>query len=169
MRQSRLIALPLVLALVPLSACQQQDAKQDAAPASAPEAKPGLQLSEGRLVLPAVKGNPAAAYFKLDNSGSGSTSIAAIAIEGAVKSEVHQTIADTMTAVDRIDVDPGSGLDFKPGELHVMAFDLDPKLVAGGVTEMTITFVDGDKLSAPLKIQSAGQANMGGMDHGSGH
>lgn len=169
MNRSRLLALPLLMALSPLAACQQQEAKQDAAPASAPESKPGLQLSEGRLVLPAVKGNPAAAYFKLDNTGSGTTSLAAVTIEGAAKAEVHQSMTGGMSAVDRIDIDPGSGLDFAPGDLHVMAFDLDPKLVPGGVTEMTLTFADGDKLSGPLKIQSAGEANMGGVDHGSGH
>ena len=166
MAKFRLIALPL---LITLAACQQQDARQDAAPTAAPEAKPGLALSEGRLVLPAVKGNPGAAYFKLDNTGSGTVSVAAVAIEGVGKAEIHQTMADSMAPVDRLDVDAGSGLEFKPGELHVMAFDLDPKLAAGGTAEITLTFADGDKLSAPLKIQSAAEANMGGMDHGSGH
>ena len=43
---------------------------------------------------------------------------------------------------------------FEPGALHVMAFELDAKLAAGGTAEMTLTFADGDKLSAPLKIES---------------
>ena len=51
-----------------------------------------------------------------------------------------------------------------------MAFELDAKLVAGGTTEMTLTFADGDKLSAPLKIESrTGGGDMAkgmeGMDH----
>ena len=50
-----------------------------------------------------------------------------------------------------------------------MAFEVDGKLKAGGTTEMTITFLDGDKISAPLKIEAMGAA-AGGMDHsGSGH
>jgi periplasmic copper chaperone A len=162
MRPALLTALPLVLIL---AACQQQPAKQEA-PAAAPEAKPGMAVTGGRLVLPAVKGNPGVAYFTLENTGTGAVSLALVAIDGAGKAEVHQTMADTMTPVDQLDIDPGSALDFKPGELHVMAFELDPKLAAGGKTEMTLTFADGDKLSAPLAIESAGQAAMGGeMDH----
>jgi periplasmic copper chaperone A len=162
MRPTVLAALPLLLAV---AACQQQPAKQEA-PAAAPDAKPGMAVTGGRLVLPAVKGNPGAAYFSLENTGSGSVSLALVAIEGAGKAEVHQTMTGSMTPVERIDVDPGSSVEFRPGELHVMAFDLDPKLSVGGKTEMTLTFADGDKLSAPLAIESAGQAAMGGgMDH----
>lgn len=157
MRHACYAALALLIAL---PACQQQ-AKQDS-PAARPEAKPGMALSGGRLVLPAVKGNPGAAYFALENTGSGAVSLAAVSIAGAGKAEIHQSMADSMMPVDRIDVDPGSGVEFKPGDLHVMAFDLDPGLAAGGTAEITLTFADGDKLSAPLKIESAGAAAMGG-------
>ena len=49
------------------------------------------------------------------------------------------------------------------------AFDLDPKLVAGGTAEMTVTFADGDKLSAPLKIEARGEAMEGMAGHGESH
>ena len=64
-----------------------------------------------------------------------------------------------------VEIGPGASLAFEPGKLHVMVFDLDAKLQAGGETEMTLTFADGDKLSAPLRIEAAG----GGMDHGGDH
>ena len=157
----------LALAALLLGACQQQDAqtKGDAAASAAPEAKPGMTLSEGRLVLPAVKGNPAAAYFTLSNGGQGTVSVAAVAVTGAGKTEVHQTVGGTMSKVDSLDIDPGTTVKLEPGALHVMAFELDPKLAAGGTTEVTVTFADGDKLSAPLKIEARGAA-MEGMDHG---
>jgi copper(I)-binding protein len=157
MRPARLIALSMMFAL---AACQQQPAKQDTT-AAAPEAKPGMTLTGGRLVLPAVKGNPGAAYFTLENKGSGAVSLAAVAIEGAARAEVHQSTAETMMPVDSMDIDPGTSVDFKPGELHVMAFELDPNLTAGSKTEVTLTFADGDKLSAMLTIETAGQAAMG--------
>ena len=43
---------------------------------------------------------------------------------------------------------------FAPGGKHVMVFDLEDTVKAGGTTEMTLTFADGDKLSAPLKVET---------------
>ena len=162
MRKASLLAIPLLLAL---GACQQQSPAEKDSAAKAPDAKPGTAISDGRLVLPAVKGNPGAAYFKLENGGSGSIAVAAVSIAGAGKAEIHQTIGGAMSAVDQMLIDPGTTLSFKPGELHVMVFELDPGLVSGGSAEMTVTFADGDKISAPLKVQSAGEAAMGGSEH----
>ena len=173
MKPTRIAAASLTLALLAmaLGACQQQAKEGEAAPAasSAPAAKPGMTLSEGRLVLPAVEGNPAAAYFALSNGGKGTVSIAAVAIDGTGKAEVHQTVGGSMSPVDRIDIEPGTAIKLEPGALHVMAFDLDPKLVAGGTAEMTVTFADGDKLSAPLKIEARGEAMEGMAGHGESH
>ncbi len=161
-------ALPLLaFTALALAACQQQpEEKQTQTPAShaanGPDAKPGLTLQGGRLVLPAVKGNPGAAYFKLDNASGRATVLASVFIDGAAKADMHQTSEGTMGSVERVELAAGAGIAFEPGELHVMAFDLDAKLQPGGTTEMTLTFADGDKLSAPLAIEAAG----GGMDHG---
>ena len=151
-----------------LSACQQpkQSAQEPAAAKSqsAPEARRGIALAGGRLVLPAVAGNPGAAYFQIDNSAGANVALAAIAINGVAKAEVHQTTGNTMIKVDSVDIAPSTSIKFEPGQLHVMAFDVSPQLKVGGTTEMTITFADGDKISAPLKIEAAG-GSMGAMDH----
>ncbi|MDE2596869.1 MAG: copper chaperone PCu(A)C [Sphingomonadales bacterium] len=171
MKTARLLAPFAVLLAV--SACNQESksgAASDAA--SGPvEAKPGVKLADGRLVLPAVKGNPAAAYFTLDNSGKGTVSLAAVSVAGAQKAEMHQTTGDTMASIDRADVDPGTVLRFEPGKMHVMVFGLDSKVAAGSSVELTLTFADGDKLSAPLKVEAAGGGMdaMGSMDHGAKH
>ena len=177
MKTTPLAAAALLgLAALSLGACQQQkaDHKDAAAASGAPEAKPGMALSEGRLLLPAVKGNPAAAYFTLTNGGQAKVSVAAVSIAGAGKAEVHQTEGGKMSKVDALDVEPGKTVKLEPGGLHVMAFDVDPALVAGGTAEVTVTFADGDKLSAPLKIEARGAAqggmgDMEGMEHGEGH
>jgi periplasmic copper chaperone A len=154
------------VAVCALSACgKQKEATPQATEASAPEAKPGLAVAEARLVLPAVSGNPGAAYFMLDNRTAKQVRIAAIAIDGTAKTEIHQTKADSMTNVDAVDVAAGTSIAFAPGKLHVMVFSVDPKLKAGGSTEMTVTLADGDKLSVPLKIEAAG----GMAEHGDMH
>jgi copper(I)-binding protein len=152
-----------------LGACQQakqgeEKAAAAAASSAAPDAKPGIALAGGRLVLPAVTGNPGAAYFQIDNSAGATVAIAAISINGAEKTEVHQTNGDKMITVDSVEIAPSTSMKFEPGHLHLMVFNLGPTLKAGGTTEMTVTFADGDKVSAPLKIEAAG-AGMEGMAH----
>lgn len=166
---ARLILAPALLGLsaLALGACQQQPA--DSADATAaPDAKPGLAVTEGRLILPVVKGNPAGIYFTLTNTGDKAGTLAAVSIDGAAKAEMHETKGGKMSSVPQIEVAAGGTIKFEPGALHVMAFELDDKLVAGGTAEMTLTFADGDKLSAPLKIENrTGGEAMSGMGHGS--
>ena len=83
--------LAAAIAALALCACQQakQTPKDPTAGAgteaskSAPAGKPGIAIAGGRLVLPAVAGNPGAAYFQVDNSAGADIVIAAIAINGA--------------------------------------------------------------------------------------
>jgi copper(I)-binding protein len=160
----RRLTLTLPLLVLALTACQQPSqpaGKEAAKEAMGPETKPGLSLSAGRLVLNAVKGNPGAAYFTLANNSVKPVTLAAVHIDGAGRAEMHETSGGSMDAFQPSDLAPGASLSFAPGGKHVMAFELDPKLAPGATVEMTLTFTDGDKLSAPLKVESAD-----GMEHG---
>ena len=162
MNTARHIALPLFVAAaaLSLSGCKGGADQPAAAASSAPETKPGVKVTEARLVLPAVAGNPGAAYLVLDNQSKSVISVAAVAIEGAGKTELHTA---NMKVADHAEAEPGTALAFAPGQLHVMVFSVDSRLVAGGETELTVVFSDGDKLSVPAKVQGAGEAAMGGM------
>ncbi|MBV1687223.1 copper chaperone PCu(A)C [Novosphingobium sp. G106] len=166
----------LVLAALSLAACQQNKAPQ--APATtaaapneaAPDAKPGITVSGGVLVLPAVKGNPGAAYFDLSNGGPAVSAVAAISIDGAGKAEMHETSGGSMAPLKELSVKPGETVKFARGGKHVMVFDIAETVKPGGTVEMTLTFAGGDKVSAPLKVQSVTDAmsgDMAGMDPGS--
>lgn len=162
---AKLLAIALA-ATLPLAACQQ--AAKDGAAAD-PDAKPGLSISDAKLVLPVVKGNPGAAYFTLKNAGAGATSLAAVHIDGVGKTEMHETKGGTMSQINWVEIKPGESVQFARGGKHVMAFNIADSLVAGGTAEMTLTFSGGDKLSTPIKVEAmtgAGNA-MAGMDHGS--
>lgn len=164
---ARRIALPLfaATALLSVAACKETPDKPEAAASGAIEAKPGVKVSSARLVLPAVSGNPAGAYLVVDNQSKDPVSIAAVAIKGAARTEMHTTEGDTMKAVERVDIAPGTSVMFEPGKLHIMAFELGADLAPGGETEFTLTFTDGDKTSVPAKIEAMGDAAMGGMKH----
>jgi periplasmic copper chaperone A len=157
---------PVVLAaltmLTMLNGCKQAP---PAPKLEAGEAKPGVTLSDGQLRLPAVRGNPGAAYFSVANSAaSGTVTISSVAIAGATTAEMHETRDGAMQLVDRVEIEPGSTIKFAPGGLHVMVFALDPALTAGGTTNLAVTFADGTTAALPLKLVAAGA-----MDHGVDH
>ena len=161
MNTARHIALPLFVAAaaLSLSACKGPPDQPAATASNGPETKPGVKVTEARLVLPAVADNPGAAYLVLDNQSKSVISVAAVVIEGAGKTELHTA---AMKVVDHAEAEPGTALTFAPGQLHVMVYSVESKLVAGGETELTVVFSDGDKLSVPAKVQGAGEAAMGG-------
>ena len=153
--------LPLVVlaATVTLAGCKAAD-HPAAAASSAPEDKSGVSVTGARLVLPAVPGNPGAAYFALGNESDGTVAIVSVAITGAGKTEIHTA---GMNMVDRAEAEPHTTLTFEPGKLHVMVYDVNAALKAGSGTELTVTFADGGKVSVPAKVEGAGAAAMGGM------
>lgn len=161
MNRAYRIALPLMAAVAAFSvgACKGAD-KPEAAASSAPEGKPGVTVKDARLVLPAVPGNPGAAYFAVENQSKDVIGIAAVAVQGAGKTELH---TGDMKLFDHATADPRTTLKFEPGQAHVMVFDVGADLKAGAETELTITFTDGDKVSVPAKIEAMGAGAMGAM------
>ncbi|HKT86090.1 MAG TPA: copper chaperone PCu(A)C [Novosphingobium sp.] len=173
------LALSAAIAIAAsLAACQKPETPASpetrSAPAN-PDAKPGISGSRGRLVLPVVAGHPAAVYFTLRNDGPGTATLSAIHVAGAGKAQMHKTEGGSMSAVDKVDIAPGSSVEFAPGGMHVMAFGLDNSLKAGENAELTLTFSDGDKLSMPLRMETlsggmksdamGNHENMPGMPH----
>lgn len=166
-RFSRLLASALPLALASaLGACGSNGPEKApsgegaASTAAAPETRPGLSLAGGRLVLPAVRGNPGAAYFTLANGSDKPVTIAAVDVAGAGMAMLHETrqVAGHSEMGELADptAKPGGTLAFAPGGKHVMVMDLPEGLKPGATVELTLTFADGDKLSAPLAIEGPG-------------
>lgn len=152
-------------AMAMLGACQQQKAPEPQPSAAAqgqaaagPEAPAGLSVSDGVLVLPAVKGRPGVAYFAVTNASAQATSLAAVFVEGAGKAEMHETKGGKMEPLGWAQVEAGQTVRFERGGKHVMLFDLADTLKPGGTAEMTLTVSGGDKVSAPLRIEAAGGA-----------
>src|SRR5690606_21441462 len=125
----RMVRLASCAALaLALAACNQQvpadQASSEATGAQTdPDGKPGLVLSGGKLALPAVSGNPAAAYFTLTNTGEKAATVAAVHVEGAGMAMLHETMQmdghSSMQMMKSVDVAPGEALAFAPGGKHV--------------------------------------------------
>ncbi len=135
--------------------------------AATPENAPGITVTEAMVRLPAVAGSPGVAYLTVAQGNGPSRKIAGVYVEGAERAEMHETVTESgvssMRAVKDIALEPGKSTTFKPGGLHIMLFGVADTLKAGSTTEITITLDNGDKVSAPAKIESIG-GDMGGHD-----
>ena len=148
-----------------LSACGSQAPQPEAsgAAAAAPDAPPGITLSDARIQLPLVSGRPAAAYFTVSQANGAPRKVVGVAVEMAGRAEMHETRGGTMAPVKEVEVGPGKTIKFAPGGYHVMLFDLDPKLRFSKDAELTITFDGGDKASARAPV--ATMADTMEMEH----
>lgn len=146
------------LALLAATSCAEP--KSPTATAAAGE----VAISNGKLVLPAVSGNPAAAYFTLTNGTAETVSLAAVSVEGSVKSEMHQTSSGSMSPITTLNMGPGASVSFERGGKHVMVFNPARSLKPGASAKLTVTFSGGKTASAPLAVESAG-GDMAGMEH----
>jgi copper(I)-binding protein len=149
------IIAPLALGLG-LGACRQTGtpAQQEA------PGKAELTVTGGQLVLPAVAGNPGAAYFTLVNGTKDPASLAAVSVAGATKAEMHETTAGSMQPLTNLTLGPGATLTFERGGKHVMLFGVAKSLKAGDSANLTLLFAGGKQVVGELKVETAG-----GSDH----
>lgn len=125
---------------------------------------PHAPVSDLQVRLPAVAGNPGAAYFMLNGGDKGRT-LVSITSPDAKRAEMHDmkmkngmmSMAELKNGVTI----PAHGmLTFTPGGKHVMLFDMKPGLKTGTPVTLNFQFADGTsiKLTAP-----AGAPGSGGM------
>ncbi|WP_164549699.1 copper chaperone PCu(A)C [Altericroceibacterium xinjiangense] len=158
MKSAILAGLTLGIAVLGLAACDrgEEPVAETSVQDTAPDAPDGIAVSNGRIMLPAVPGNPAAVYFDIANTGAADKAIEAAFVTGAESAMVHTMSDSGMGAVSEVAVRPNSTVRFEPGGLHVMAMNLDPALAPGSTAEVTLTFVGGDKVSFPAQVRAAG-------------
>lgn len=157
MKANRIWAAAILATTLALQACGS--GADDAAPTEV-EGVPGLSVSNGRMVLAPVAGNPAAVYFDLAYEGDRGLTIRRADVAGAKSAMLHD-YAEYDSKVQMMEALPigitkGDKLSFEPGKGHVMAFDISPDLKPGGTTEVTLTVSGGDKYTFPVTIKAAG-------------
>lgn len=149
-----------VLAAVALSLALAGCSQSDEAATPTDENPTGLVISNARLMLPPVAGNPAAVYFDLKNDGTRAIAVRRADVADAKSAAMHDMMeynrAMTMAEMGPLTVPQGQTIKFEPGGKHVMAYDLSPELKAGGKTELTLTIAGGDKVSAEVPVLVAG-------------
>lgn len=144
------------LAALALAGCNQGPAQGPTASADENPVAGQLSVTGGKLVLPAVAGNPGAAYFTVTNGTGQPASLAATSVEGASKAEMHETSGGSMQPLTALTLGPGAAVTFEPGGKHVMVFGVPQSLQAGGTAKLTLTFAGGKTASGPLQVAAAG-------------
>ena len=119
------------------------------------------KVTEAWVRLPAVAGQPAAAYFTV-HGGHGAKKLVRIESALAAKTEMHQSMAGmqgmtTMAPLDHVDVPADGTVTFKPGGNHVMLIGLDPVVKPGTAVPLRFGFADGTTAETEAKTVSAGQ------------
>ncbi len=150
------LAAALLASTLALGACGETAE----APVEEVEGIAGLEVSNPRMVLAPVAGNPAAVYFDLDYAGDRIVTVSAAFVDGAEMTMIHEYTGENynnaMVEAPPKTVKNGETLSFEPGGLHLMAMNVSPDLQPGGKTEVTLTIATGDKHSFEAEILAAG-------------
>ncbi len=148
--------------LLSLTACGQgKEEAETSTSDTAPALIKGLTISDARLVLAPVTGNPAAVYFNLSYAGDAALTLTAVTVEGAGMTMIHQTAnkdgAMSMAEAGPIALATGVPVTFAPGGLHVMAMQPSQGWKPGGIAKVTLTLSDGTTQTFDAAVRAAGE------------
>lgn len=142
-----------------LGACAEE-AETTAAPAEEGTI-PGMTISNARMVLAPVAGNPAAVYFDLAYEGEQGLTIRRADVAQAQSAMLHQygeyDFKVQMMEALPIPLTKGTRVEFKPGDLHVMAMEPDEGLAPGDTVEVTLTVSGGMTHRFEAEVRAAGE------------
>ena len=149
--------LPVIvasLACMAIAGC-----KPAAQPAAQTAQTAGVSVSNARLVLPIIAGDPAAAYFTASNGGDKPARISSIEIPGAGMVMMHDTVTEGgktgMAMMDSVEIPAHGNVTFAPGGKHVMVEGLSEQVKPGGKAALTLFLDDGVKVQAELPVETA--------------
>lgn len=153
---ARMIALTAMLGL---AACNG-DAETAASETNAAVSQ-GMTITNARLVLPPVAGNPAAVYFDLSYTGDQNPTLSSVAVEGAGMTMIHD-YGEAAGKMQMMEAQPivlttGTPVTFAPGGLHVMAMQPSADWQPGGTVKVTLTLSDGSSQSFDAQVRAAGE------------
>lgn len=151
-------AILLAGASLGLASCGSE--QDDTAPAAQADVIEGIEVTDARLVLPPVAGNPAAIYFTLKNNGDRNIAFRSAEVEKAGRAEIHDMMEwdfeMVMGEAPPVMVEKGATVTFEPGAKHVMAFELEEGFAEGDTTKVTLIAAGSKRHSFEAKAQAAG-------------
>ena len=116
-------------------------------------------VNDAWVRLPAVKGRPGGAYFRME-AGSEGTRLLGVSSSGVSRIELHETttVGGRTKMEKRKEVEfPSRGeLIFEPGGHHAMLFGIDKRVKAGDKIPLTFSFNVAPPITVEAEVRSAG-------------
>lgn len=110
--------------------------------------------------LAAAPGRPAAGYLTLQIEGDRGA-LVSVTSPQAGRIEMHETMnrggMSEMRSIERIPVRDGETLAFAPGGHHLMLFDVDQAVRAGGRIDLVLNFERGAPVTLAAKVAAPGE------------
>ena len=111
--------------------------------------------------LPAVSGQPAAAYFTI-HGGRRDAKLVRMESALAARTEMHASMKGmhgmaTMVPLVQVDVPASGTVQFRPGGNHAMLIGLDPVVKPGTAVPLRFGFADGTTAEAEAKSVAPGE------------
>ena len=157
--RARMGALALGLTAA-LAACSGEATSEAAAEAVEGQI-PGMTITNARMVLAPVQGNPAAIYFDLAYEGEKGLTIRKADVTQAASAMLHDygeyDFKVQMMEALPIPLSKGTKLTFEPGAKHVMAFEPSDELQPGSKAEVTLTVSGGMTHTFEAEVRAAGE------------
>lgn len=120
-----------------------------------------IRADHAYVRLPAVKGNPAVAYFTL-HGGKDAAVLLSVTSPAVIKAEMHESMAHgsmaSMAPIGHLPLPANGTLEFSPGGKHVMLYSLNPSVETGGTIPLVFTFANNDRVQINAHVIAAGDA-----------
>lgn len=118
-----------------------------------------LFIDDAYVRLPAVAGRPGVAYFTV-HGGKDAATLVSVTSPLVIKTELHESMSQggmaSMAPVKDVPVPAKATIKFAPGGKHVMLFDINRSVQAGGKATLVFTFSNGDRLEVDAPVIAAG-------------
>lgn len=120
----------------------------------------GVKVDGAWIRLPAVAGQPGAAYFTL-HGGREAETLVSVSTRAADRAEMHESTQGAdgvakMTQIASLDLPVGSQVKFAPGGKHVMLFGMVANVHSGEKVPLTLRFASGHTATAVADVAVPG-------------
>lgn len=110
--------------------------------------------------LPAVPGQPGAAYFMV-HGGSAADTLLAVSTPAALKAEMHESMKGdhgmmAMAPLKDVAIPARGEVAFAPGGRHVMLYSIGPAVKPGQTIPLSLSFAGGKTLALEARVVGAG-------------